>query len=283
MKHWKTRIHLLVGLMLALCPAAFAQEDAKGCKDHPLFTRMEGFYIARCSQEDFGAETFIDPETIKKVNIEGQKYIIDYGFKKGFEKRYSRLQISRNYMNAMIKIGGTAYENHPQWPDSTYMKLVKDGKEVWAAFWQGYAGIAGRLCIIVKKAMTQEIAADAKFMAEGINTTGHVAIYGIYFDFNKAEVKPESESALKEITRFLQQNPKLKLYVVGHTDNAGSLDYNMKLSQQRAEAVVKELVSKYKIAPDRLKAGGVGPLAPVATNDTEEGKAKNRRVELVKQ
>jgi len=283
MRDWKTRIHLLVGLVLALCPAAFAQEDAKGCKDHPLFTRMEGFYIARCSQEDFGAETFIDPETKKKVNVEGQKYIIDYGFKKGFEKRYSRLQISRNYLNAMIKIGGTAYENHPQWPDSTYMKLVKDGKEVWAAFWQGYAGIAGKLCIIEKQAMTQEIAADAKFMAEGINTTGHVAIYGIYFDFNKAKVKPESETALKEITRFLQQNPKLKLYVVGHTDNAGGLDYNMKLSQQRAEAVVKELVSKYKIAPDRLKAGGVGPLAPVATNDTEEGKAKNRRVELVKQ
>jgi outer membrane protein OmpA-like peptidoglycan-associated protein len=131
--------------------------------------------------------------------------------------------------------------------------------------------------------MTQEIAADAKFMAEGINTTGHVAIYGIYFDFNKADVKPESEPALKEITKLLQQDPKLKIYVVGHTDNVGGLDYNMKLSQQRAEAVVKELVSKYKIAPDRLKAGGAGPLAPVASNDTEEGKAKNRRVELVKQ
>jgi outer membrane protein OmpA-like peptidoglycan-associated protein len=130
--------------------------------------------------------------------------------------------------------------------------------------------------------MAQEVVADAKFMAEGINTTGHVAIYGIYFDFNKADIKPESEPTLKEIVNLLQQDTKLKLYVVGHTDNVGGLDYNMKLSQQRAEAVVKELISKYKITPDRLKANGVGPLAPVTSNDTEEGKAKNRRVELVK-
>jgi outer membrane protein OmpA-like peptidoglycan-associated protein len=283
MKNCKSIICWIVFFLLTLCFVSFAQEDKKGCKDHPLFTKMEGFYIARCSQEDFAAETFIDPETKKKVTIEGRKYIIEYALKKGFEKTYSRLQISRNYMNAIIKIGGTAYENHPQWPDSTYMKIVKDGKEIWAAFWQGYAGLAGKLCVIEKQAMKQEIVADAKFMAEGINTTGHIAIYGIYFDFNKADVKPESEPALKEITKLLQQDVKLKLYVVGHTDNVGGLDYNMKLSQQRAEAVVKELVSKYKISSDRLKAGGVGPLAPVASNDTEEGKAKNRRVELVKQ
>lgn len=87
--------------------------------------------------------------------------------------------------------------------------------------------------------MKQEILADAKFMAEGINPAGHVAIYGIYFDFNKADVKPESEPVLKEITKLLQQDARLKLYVVGHTDNVGGFDYNRKLSQQRAEAVLK--------------------------------------------
>ena len=85
------------------------------------------------------------------------------------------------------------------------------------------------------------------------------------------------------LTKLLQQDARLKLYVVGHTDNVGGFDYNMKLSQQRAEAVVKELVSKYKITSDRLKAHGVGPLAPVTSNETDDGKAKNRRVELVKQ
>jgi len=281
-KRTKIVFSLVLGFLL-MTSIALAQEDREGCKDHPLFSRMEGFYISNCSQEDFAAETFIDPETKKKVTIEGRKYVINYGFKKGVEKKYSRLQLSRNYINAITKIGGKGYESNPMYNDNTNMKIVKDGKEIWAAFWQGYAGLAGVLCIIEKQAMSQEIVADAKFMSEGINTTGHVAIYGIYFDFNKADVKPESETALKEITKFLQQDPKLKLYVVGHTDNVGGLDYNMKLSQQRAEAVVKELVSKYKVAPDRLKAGGVGPLAPVASNDTEDGKAKNRRVELVKQ
>jgi len=163
------------------------------------------------------------------------------------------------------------------------MKLVKDGKEIWAKLTYNFGANDLYLTIVERQAMVQQVIADAKFMSEGINATGHVAIYGIYFDFNKADVKPESEPALKEITKLLQQNTKLKIYVVGHTDNVGGLDYNMKLSQQRAEAVVKELISKYKITPDRLKAGGVGPLAPVTSNDTEEGKAKNRRVELVKQ
>ncbi|MGQ9777693.1 MAG: OmpA family protein [Thermodesulfobacteriota bacterium] len=260
-----------------------AQEDRKGCKDHPLFSRMEGFYIARCDEKAFDAEEFKDPETKKKVTIEGRRYVVEYGLKKGYEKKYSQLQLSRNYLNAIQKIGGAGFENDPKWPDSTYMKITKDGKEIWAVFYQRLAGLAGRLIIIEKQAMTQEIVADAKFMAEGIHAAGHVALYGIYFDFNKADIKPESEPALKEITKLLQQDAKLKLYVVGHTDNVGGLDYNMKLSQQRADAVVKELVSKYKIAQERLKAGGVGPLAPVTSNDTEEGKAKNRRVELVKQ
>ncbi|HPD55761.1 MAG TPA: OmpA family protein [Smithellaceae bacterium] len=273
----------LLIVFLLVSGHALAQEDKKGCKDHLLFSRMEGFYITKCEQKDFDTETFIDPETKKKISVEGRKYSIDYGLKTDYKNRYSRLQISRNYINAITKIGGMAFENDPKWPDSTYMKVVVDGKEIWAVFWQGYAGLAGRLCIVEKQAMIQEIVADAKFMAEGINTSGHVAIYGIYFDFNKANIKPESENALKEITKLLQHNPQLNIYVVGHTDNIGGLDYNMKLSQQRADVVVKELVSKYNIASDRLKSAGVGPLAPIAANETEEGKAKNRRVELVKQ
>ncbi|MCL0037832.1 DUF4892 domain-containing protein [Thermodesulfovibrionales bacterium] len=118
-------------------------------------------------------------------------------------------------------------------------------------------------------------------MLGDIAKVGHVAIYGIHFDFGKADVKPESDPVLKEIARLLQQNPNLKLHVVGHTDNVGDLTYNMKLSQGRADAVVKELVSKHGVDANRLKAHGVGPLSPVASNKTEEGRAKNRRVELV--
>ena len=131
--------------------------------------------------------------------------------------------------------------------------------------------------------MKQEVAANAKFMSEGISSSGQVAVYGIYFDFNKSDVKPESDPALQEIKKLLSGNPTLKVFIVGHTDNVGGVDFNMKLSQARAEAVVKALTTKYKINPQRLKAYGVGQLAPVAPNTMEEGRAKNRRVELVEQ
>jgi len=281
----KRAILLLISLIgIFLMPvASFAQNDAKGCKDYPLFSRMEGYRLYRCKDVEFAAEDFIDPETQQKVTIEGRMFYTEYITLEPFKGKYSRLQVSRNYTNAIKKIGGIAYEKNPKEPEETSMKLVKDGKEIWAKLTYNFGANDLYLTIVERQAMVQQVIADAKFMSEGINATGHVAIYGIYFDFNKADVKPESEPALREITKLLQQNTKLKIYVVGHTDNVGGLDYNMKLSQQRAEAVVKELISKYKITPDRLKAGGVGPLAPVTSNDTEEGKAKNRRVELVKQ
>lgn len=124
---------------------------------------------------------------------------------------------------------------------------------------------------------------NADALAKEITRTGHVAIYGIYFDTGKADVKPESEPTLKEIAKLLQQNPELKLYVVGHTDNVGTLTSNMDLSLRRAESVVKTLISKYGIDTKRLHPVGVGPLSPVASNKTEEDHAKNRRVELVEQ
>jgi OOP family OmpA-OmpF porin len=127
------------------------------------------------------------------------------------------------------------------------------------------------------------VTVDAGAMAKDVAATGHVALYGIYFDHDKADIKPESAPTIEEIAKFLKQEPKLTLYVVGHTDNVGGYDYNMGLSQRRAASVVKELTSKHGVQAARLKPAGTGPLAPVAPNDTEEGRAKNRRVELVKQ
>jgi OOP family OmpA-OmpF porin len=130
---------------------------------------------------------------------------------------------------------------------------------------------------------TRMVTVDAGTMAKDVAATGHVALYGIYFDTDKADLKPESAPTLVEIAKFLKQEPKLTLYVVGHTDNVGGYDYNMGLSGRRAAAVVKELTTKHGVQAARLKPAGTGPLAPVAPNDTEEGRAKNRRVELVKQ
>jgi len=123
----------------------------------------------------------------------------------------------------------------------------------------------------------------ALVLGNDIKTTGHATVYGIYFDTGKAIVKPESDAALVEIAKMLKADPTLKLNVVGHTDNVGGMDSNMKLSMARGEAVVQALVARYGIAADRLKGYGVSSLAPVASNDSDAGRAKNRRVELVKQ
>jgi OOP family OmpA-OmpF porin len=124
---------------------------------------------------------------------------------------------------------------------------------------------------------------NAAGMAKDIAADGKVALYGILFDTDKSTVKPESNVALAEIAKLLQQDPKLKLYVVGHTDNQGALARNVELSQLRAEAVVKVLAADYKIDARRLNAKGVASYAPAATNDSAPGRDKNRRVELVKQ
>jgi len=139
------------------------------------------------------------------------------------------------------------------------------------------------LTIIEKEAMKQEVQVtlDAAAMAGSIADNGSVAIYGINFDTAKSELKPESAPAIDEIVKLLTGHPELKVYIVGHTDMVGDTASNVKLSQARAQSVVGELVSKHGIAAGRLIAFGAGPYAPVASNRTDEGRAKNRRVELV--
>ncbi len=140
------------------------------------------------------------------------------------------------------------------------------------------------LGIVESKPMEEGLVkVDADALAGEIDRTGHASIYGIYFDTDKANMKPESEQALGEIARLLKDRSKLKLFVVGHTDSVGSLDYNKTLSIRRARAVVEVLTGKYGISKNRLRGEGVGPLAPVLANTSDGGRAKNRRVELVKQ
>lgn len=122
----------------------------------------------------------------------------------------------------------------------------------------------------------------AEEMAQAIGASGRIALYGILFDTDRTEVKPESGATLEQIAGLLRTDPKLSVIVVGHTDNQGAYEYNLDLSRRRAEAVIKALATTHKVDPKRLKAAGVGMAAPTASNDAEDGRAKNRRVELVK-
>jgi len=273
----KVMFGILFGLLFT-AGLALAQEDMPGSKDHPLLTRMPNFYISGYEYKEFDQADFKNDKG-EDIKIEGHKYHIEYEIK-GEKKAPSELQILRNYENAIKKIGGsTLYEA----PGETWLKVEKGGKTTWIYVYAHCDGECYELTIVEKKAMVQEVMADAQSLARDISSTGHASVYGIHFDFNEATVKPESEPTLKEIAKLLKQEPNLKLYVVGHTDNVGEITYNMKLSLARAEAVVKALVEKYGVAQNQLKPYGVGPLAPVSSNETEEGRALNRRVELVKE
>jgi outer membrane protein OmpA-like peptidoglycan-associated protein len=147
--------------------------------------------------------------------------------------------------------------------------------------------INGRTIAIVhvlepKERDKKMVVVEAKEMEESLTNTGSVSLYGIFFDFDKADIKPESEPTLKEIAKLLTEEAGLAVVVVGHTDNKGKFDYNLQLSAKRADAVKQALVSQYGIDGGRLTAAGAGMMAPVASNDSEEGRAKNRRVGLVK-
>ncbi|MDP3479391.1 MAG: DUF4892 domain-containing protein [Desulfoprunum sp.] len=145
---------------------------------------------------------------------------------------------------------------------------------------------AGRTVAVVdiiepKQREQKMVTVKADEMAKKISATGSIALYGIYFDFNKANLKSESGPTLEQIAQLLHEDPKLKLLVVGHTDNVGPFASNMELSQQRAGAVVNALVTQHGIDKGRLSPVGVAFACPVASNKSEDGKAKNRRVELV--
>jgi outer membrane protein OmpA-like peptidoglycan-associated protein len=175
----------------------------------------------------------------------------------------------------------TAYFDHARY---TLDKLDRPEGTVYAAVLAGES--QGALTTFVKVVETKAMEGDkivvlsAGEMSQAIKEKGHVDVYGIYFDFDKDTLKPESEPTLDEIAELLSADPDMKLEIVGHTDNEGSAEYNMDLSERRAEAVVGALVEDYDIAEDRLDSSGAGMSEPVESNDTEEGRAKNRRVEL---
>ena len=238
-----------------------------------------------------------DRKFTKLEHVEGRMTSFYYGR----PKDRSQLEIFRNY-EAALKAAGfqTLYTctgpecgaqiNHPplgyipSGNEARYLaaKLARPEGDVYVAM--HVQPLDTRFVIVESKPMATglvKISADA--LAKDINATGHVAVYEILFDTGKADVKPESAPALAEIARMLAQSPKLSLHVVGHTDNVGALAQNLDLSKRRAEAVIAALTTTHKVAAARLRADGVGPLAPVASNDTDAGRAKNRRVELVKQ
>jgi OOP family OmpA-OmpF porin len=296
---------LMLGLAAVMVFVQVPGLMAADGKDHPLIQRYPGSTINKTFARDFdevqmptgksGRDGFADTITVK-----GKATGIIYSN----PKKRSTLEIYQNYEDAMKAAGFefifTCADKDCGKPGPADPML----KYKWACFEQRHA--TGKLArpegdifvnlhvckgtdktflgIVESKPMeTGLVKVDADALANEIDRTGHASIYGIYFDTDKAAVKPESEQALGEIAKLLEKRPDLKLYVVGHTDSVGSLDYNKDLSVRRSRAVVEVLTGKYGVAKSRLRGEGVGPLVPILTNSSDGGRAKNRRVELVKQ
>ena len=267
----------ILGLSFLTLGVAFAQTDVRGSKDHPLITRMPDYYISRYEVSEFAG---FDPTVIggKEVHWEGKVYSYGYSRKEG-GRPISELQIVRNYETAIKQAGGKILGGD----ERRVATEIRKGGALTGVYVEVFNnGRDYSLTIVESQTMQQEVVADASVMRNDLADTGKTIVHGIYFDTASATIKPESEPALVEMVKLLNGSPALKVYVVGHTDSVGTLESNLKLSSNRAASVVKAITER-GIAESRLKSAGVGPYSPVSSNDTDEGKAKNRRVEFVKQ
>ena len=291
-------------IALSFATGVLAAADVAGSSDHPLLSRFPGAVIVKYRQAAYdeyvlplgsmGREIFTRSEKVK-----GKYTSMEYSVPEG----HSVIEVFENYQQALAKagfeilfscvkeaecgqIGG--YMGAAWYDDSRYL-AAKGGNPTaptYVALFvhkQGSFNSIGVFQNIVesRSMKTGQITASAADISQGLAAQGKYALYGLYFDTGKAVLKPESDATLEQVAQVLKGNPSLALYVVGHTDSQGQVAANVDLSGRRAVAVVKSLVDRYGIAAKRLTAKGVGPFAPVGPNTTEEGRAKNRRVELV--
>lgn len=295
---------------IALLPlAAHAQtRDVAGSRDYPGIGRFAGSVITGYLVKDFDAArmqaaTFKSGQPTIERRLEGRIVRIAYRSSPG----PSILEVSRNFETQLAKAGfetllacetdfcggipfTEAIDTLPvpqMWVDGfnfRYFAGRKDegGRETYASVLvsENNGSVYAQLVVAELGAMANKMV-DAAAMQKGLGEAGHIALYGIYFDTDKAVLRAESQPTLAEIAKLLAGQPQLSVFIVGHTDNQGAYEYNLDLSRRRAEAVAAELARAYRIAPQRLRTAGVGFLAPVGSNATDSGRALNRRVELV--
>ena len=318
-KYFLTFLHLvLLSVFVLPISSQASAADIEGASDHPLIGRYEGSEIAGYEQITFDElQLIIGP--VKKMKeltpentmrVAGLRTTIQY---QGPEER-SSLEVMTNFEQKMAASGfkqlfkctkaecggnggGALWSSFkekrlkarsfaPAWSDGRYgaFQLERAEGNVFAAIYTQKAdrGIQTRIEIVEVAAMeTDKIAViGASELKSALNANGKVALYGIYFDIDKAELKADSSPQIDAIAAFLNENAGAEIIITGHSDNQGAFDYNIDLSQRRAQAVIEALV-KQGVSKSTLTAFGAGMAAPVSTNATDAGRAQNRRVEIV--
>lgn len=308
-------------LLLLLGSALHAQDkDVEGSEDHPMFTRVPGSTIIKYDFKEFDEAVLplskyltLKRAFTKTKRVEGAVYRIGYKIPAG----RSTLEVMRSYEDALAKgdakilfecsgssACGNAFDSglddQPGEEDLFGSEVVEeDSQRYLAARMDKHSGAIYvivyayhqydtekpyvRFRVIETEAQQEQlITLNADAIKQALDNTGHIAVEGIYFDTNKATLRYESAPVLQEMATVLNNNPDLHVYVVGHTDDTGELDYNMELSSRRAKAVADYLTGKLDVNANQVEAHGAGPLAPVAANSLEKGRQQNRRVEMVK-
>ena len=183
-------------------------------------------------------------------------------------------------------VGKFGFAYNPQGENHAMIvaKTNKDNHDIYAIIYiSGFSNVTLITQDVIEVEAAETGHVTAQNLEEGISSSGHIVLDGIYFDTGKSEVKSESEQALKNIAEYLNAHTDKHFVIVGHTDCVGDFDLNIKLSTERANSVVNKLIVKYDVNKEQLKPYGVGSASPVASNSSEEGKTKNRRVEIVEQ
>ncbi len=269
---WAWMVFLAAGGRGALAAAA---QDVKGSADHPLFPRrMPGYTISNYQAQAFAAYKF---RSRPPQEVEGRYTRIHY-YLQDPKAHPGGLAIRRNYEEAVKAVGGKVVHSDA---NVSVMQVQRDGAEVWVEVQAATNNTSSRiyfLHIVERGAMAQVIQADA--MAAAIDKDGFVAL-DVHFATGKADILPESQPLLAETAKMLRQRPTLRVGVEGHTDDTGTPADNKQLSAARARAVADALVAA-GIARERLEPVGHGQERPLADNRSEAGRAKNRRVEIVK-
>lgn len=264
-------------LVAAVVVMAACFSVAEGAREHPFIRPIHGFSLEGSEFEDYGAFEFKvlrSDGSVEKKRVAGKFWELVYEYHKG-DREYSRLEIVENYRREAFEKGGRILSGDDVVLDFTVP--LPEGGTAWAHLhtWRNYY----ELTIVDEKAFEKQLTFSAEEMKEELDAEGHVAVYGIHFDFDKADLKVGSEKALTEMVKLMKANPGLRVEIQGHTDSVGDRAYNQELSKRRAETV-KAYLALYGIDVSRMTVRGFGPDRPVAENDTEEGRALNRRVEL---
>jgi outer membrane protein OmpA-like peptidoglycan-associated protein len=247
--------------------------------DYHLLGHLPRTTVGKPTKVNFDEFSFNmqDGKQKQQVKVRGFRFHIFYEYTRPL---MSGLESQENYRAALRNLGAEIlYEDPLPDPGEVDARLDDHGKTVWIQVTSVYAGV--NVDVIEEKPFQLSIKPpQADEMKATLDKEGHIALY-INFDFNKATLKPDAQPIIAQVVALLKANPDLKLSIEGNTDSIGTHDYNIKLSGERAAAVVETLKAQ-GVDGARLTSAGFGPDKPIAANDTEVGRAKNRRVELVK-